>query len=101
MWHALAQFSVIYESIDTDYGRNIDVITEDAAKIIFLKRLGGAGADPHEAALLQTIGAGNEFLQLNKEEQERLKDIANEVAKSPDILLCHSDLVQGLIDEPI
>ena len=45
--HALAQFSVIYESIDTDYGHNIDVRTEDAAKIIFLKRLGGAGADPH------------------------------------------------------
>ena len=46
------------------------------------------------------VGAVNEFLQLNKEEQERLKDIANEVAKIPDVLLCHSDLVQGGI-EPI
>ena len=70
---------------------NIDVITEDAAKIIFLKRLGGAGADPQEAALLQTIGADNEFLQLNKEEQERLKDIANEVAKIP--TFCSATLI--------
>ena len=85
--HALAQFLVLYESIETEYGHNIDIITEGAAKIIFLKRLGGAGADPHEGAILQTIGATNDFLQLNQEEQERLKRIANEVAESPDVLL--------------
>ena len=101
MRHAFAQFSVRYESIHTEYGHDINVVTEDAAKIIFLKILGGAGADPNEAALRQAIGVENEFVQLNKEEQERLKDIANEVAKSPDVLLCHSELVQGLVDMPI
>ena len=71
------------------------------AKKIFLKRLAGAGADPRQAAMLQMINAPNQFLQMPQEEQDRLRGIANEVAESLDILLCHSDLVQALVTEPI
>ena len=99
--HASTQFSLLYESIEMHYGHEIDVITGNTAKIVFLKRLGGAGADPREAAMLQLIGALNEFLQLEQEEQERLRDITKEIAESPDVLLFHSDLVEVLVDGPI
>ena len=66
--HAFTQFLLLYESIETHYGHEIDVITGNTAKIVFLKRLGGAGADPGKEAMLQLIGAPNEFLQLEKEE---------------------------------
>ena len=51
--------------------------------------------------MLQLIGAPNGFSQLEQVEQERLRDIAKEVAESPDVLLCHSDLVEALVDGPI
>ena len=63
--------------------------------------MGGPGADAVEARMLHLIGADNTFLQKSEEEQERLKDIANEVATSPDVLLCHSDLVEGITDGSI
>ena len=47
------------------------------------------------------INAPNQFLQMPEEEQDHLRGIANEVAESPDVLLCHSDLVQALVTEPI
>ena len=37
--HAFTKFSLIYESIDTDYGHEIEVIGRETAKTIFLKRL--------------------------------------------------------------
>ena len=99
--HAFTQFLLLYESIEMHYGHETDVMTGNTAKIVFLKRLGGAGANPRKAAMLQLIGAPNEFLQLEQEEQERLRDIAKEVAESPDVLLCHSDLVEALVEGPI
>ena len=95
---AFAQFAVLHEEAHTDYGWAIEVVPESWARTVFLKILGGAGADPVEARMLHAIGADNTFLQKSEEEQERLTDIANEVATSPDVLLCHSDLVEGITD---
>ena len=50
--HAFTKFSLIYESIHTDYGHEIEVIGRETAKTIFLKRLAGAGADPRQAVML-------------------------------------------------
>jgi hypothetical protein len=72
MRHAFSQFSLLYEPIETEYGYEIDIIRERSAKTVFLKRIGGAGADPCEAEMLQLIGAPNEFLQLSQEQQKRL-----------------------------
>ena len=99
--HAFTEFSLLHETIQTEYGHEIDVVTGQTAKTVFLKRLGGAGADPLQAAMFQQIGAPNEFLQMEQEEQDRLRDIAKEVAESPDVLLCHSDIVEALVDGPI
>ncbi len=85
--HAFTEFSLLHESIETDYGHEIDVITGETAKTVLLKRLAGAGADPHKVAMLQLTGAPNEFLQMQQEERDRLKGITNEVEKSPDVLL--------------
>ena len=98
---AFAQFSVLYELAYTDYGHVIEIVTGDRARTVFLKILGGAGADPVEARLLQAIGADNTFLQKSEEERERLTDIANEVARSPNVLLCHLYLVEGITDRNI
>ena len=95
---AFAQFAVLHEEAHTDYGWAIEVVPESWARTVFLKILGGAGADPVEARMLHAISADNTFLQKSEEEQERLTDIANEVATSPDVLLCHSDLVEGITD---
>ncbi len=51
--------------------------------------------------MLQLTGELNNFLQMQQEECDRLKGITNEIEKSPDVLLCHSDLVEALIDGPI
>ena len=96
--HAFTQFSRRYESIETAYGHMIDVVTGDEAKILFLKRLGGAGADPQEGFMRHLIRAPDEFLELGQKEQKRLGDIAEEVAESPDVLLCHSDLIEALVN---
>ena len=95
---AFADFAVLHDEVHTDYGCAIEVVQESWARTVFLKLLGGAGADPVEARMLHAIGADNTFLQKSEEEQERLTDIANEVATSPDVLLCHSDLVEGITD---
>ncbi len=55
--HAFAEFSLLHQPIETHYGHEIDVITGQTAKTVFLKRLGGVGADPCETATLQLIGA--------------------------------------------
>ncbi len=51
--------------------------------------------------MLQLTGTRNEFSKIQQEERDHLKGIANEVKKSPDVLLCHSDLIQALVDGPI
>ncbi len=51
--------------------------------------------------MLQPIGTPNEFLQKEQEQQDHLKEITKEITESPDVLLCHSDLVKALVDGPI
>ena len=99
--HAFTQFLLLYESVETHYGHEIDVITGNTENTVFVKTIGGAGVDQREAAMLQLIGAPNELLQMDQDKQDHLRDIANEVADSQDVLLCHSDLVEALVDGPI
>ena len=65
-------FLLVYESMETHYGHEIDVISVHTSKTVFLKRLGGAGAVPHKSAMLQLIGAPNAFLQMEREEDKCL-----------------------------
>jgi hypothetical protein len=65
-------FLLVYESMETHNGHEIDVIAGHTAKNVFLKRLGGTGADPRKAATLQLIGAPNSFLQMEQEEDKCL-----------------------------
>ncbi len=51
--------------------------------------------------MLQLIRAPNEFLQMQQEEQNCLKGITKEVEESLDIHLCHSHLVEALVDKLI
>ncbi len=38
---------------------------------------------------------------MDQDEQDRLREIANEVADSQDVLLCHYELVKALVYGPI
>ncbi len=50
--HAFTQFLLLYESVQTHYGHEIDAITGNTANTVFLKWIGSAGADQCEAATL-------------------------------------------------
>ena len=71
------------------------------AKIIRLKRLTGYGAEPSQANILQMVGARNKYLEMDEGERECLNDIVTEVAKINDFIMCHSDMVEALVEGPI
>ena len=50
--HAFTQFSLLYESVQTHYGHEIDAITGNTTNTVFLKWIGSARADQGEAAML-------------------------------------------------
>ncbi len=99
--HALTSLSMFYQDVHTDYRHEIEVMSKITSKTILLKRLTSCDADPCKAALLSMIGAPNKYLQMEEGKCDGLKGITNEVVESKDFIMCHSDLVEALVEGPI
>ena len=99
--HTFTSFSLLHDLVHTDYGHEINVTTAQSTRNVLLKRLAGAGADPHQASIIAMVGVRNEFLEMDEDERERLTNIATELANSDDFIMCHSDLVEALVEGPI
>ena len=50
--HAFTQFLLLYESVQTHYGHEIDAITGNTTNTVFLKWIGSARTDQGKAAML-------------------------------------------------